>query len=586
MAERMLAACPGLTILVTSRIRLVVPHEVVYAVPGLSVRAEEAAGDAVELFTERAAAAGAPVPSGAGRRQATGICLALDGVPLAIELAAARLPALGMDGLRAGLADQLSVLTGGARQQQRHRSMADTLDWSYRLPGTREQAVLRRVAVFATPFAAAAATAVAGFSPVPPSQVPAALASLAEHSLLMADASPGGTRYRTLEPVRQFAAALLDTAEGDQARGLHCAWCLAETASMEEGDPAEPGWCEVFDAEANDLRAALGWSVAWPGLRPDAWRLAAALARLLFARGRLREAQHRYEQAASLAGDHAATATALECAAAIAKSRTLGQEALRLDRAAADAFLRAGQPADAAVALARSAEHVSRFAGMYAERPAPGTAEALLAEARDSAGTDPCALAAIGNAEASAGHSGDPAGAAAVVRSLRLAWQAGDPLLVSAALDTTMVLHVTHGDITQAADIAAERIGALTPLARDPRAAFELKDALHTAAFTELAAGQIPRSLQHAEQEHRLPFVREEPDLGCEDLLAPAAMAGQWDRVDVLAGQFRRGWEQAGRPAAPGRGMAPATVALICGLRGEADQRAWWLEALAAIARI
>lgn len=581
LAERMLAACPALTILVTSRIRLTVPHEAVYSVPGLSLRAQEAAGDAVDLFAERAAAVGVPVRTTAARHQAAGICLALDGMPLAIELAAARLPSLGMDGLRAGLADQLSMLAGGTRRHQRHQSIADMLHWSYRLLGTREKAVLRRVAVFAAPFAPAAAAAVAGFGLVPPSQVPMVLADLAEHSLLVTGADPEGTRYRVLEPVRQFAAAQRDDAEDEQVRGRHLGWCLAEAASLEAGDRDEPGWCDAFDARACDLRAALGWSADRPGLRPDACRLAAALARLLFARGRLREAQRRYEQAADLAEDNAAAT--LECAAAVAKCRLLGQEALRLDRAAADAFLRAGQPADAAVALARCAERINRFPGMYADLPAAGTIAKLLSEARGSAGTDSRALAAVGIAEANAGDLSSPATAATVAQSLGLARQAGDPVLVSAALDTTTMLRVINGGIAQAAGIAAERIGALMPLARDPRAAFELKDALHTAVFAELAAGQIRRSLRHAEQAYLLPFVREEPDLVCEDLLAPAALAGQWDRVSALADQYRQGWEQAGRPVVPGRGMAPAVVALVCGLRGEEGARAWWLAAMAAI---
>ena len=95
----------------------------------------------------------------------------------------------------------------------------------------------------------------------------------------------------------------------------------------------------------------------------DAGRLAATFSGLLFTRGRLREAQQRYEQAAALASDVVAEAWALECAAATAKIRTAGDEALRLDRAAAAAYLRAGDPAAASVAFARCAEHVNRFAG-------------------------------------------------------------------------------------------------------------------------------------------------------------------------------------------------------------------------------
>src|ERR1700730_4155359 len=168
------------------------------------------------------AAAGRPLPAGpagtagdAGRRAAA-ICRALGGMPLAIELAAARLPSLGLDGLEAGLGDQLSLLSGGSRQQQRHRSLHDTLDWSYRLLDRHEQAVLRRVAVFAAPFGLTAAIAVAGYDPVEPARVADALGRLAEHSLLVPVTGAGETRYHALEPVRQFAAARLHAAGADR----------------------------------------------------------------------------------------------------------------------------------------------------------------------------------------------------------------------------------------------------------------------------------------------------------------------------------------------------------------------------------
>ena len=602
LTERLLSACPNLTVLVTSRIRLVVPHETVYPVPGLSVPPPgEDGGDAVALLAERAAAAGAPLPAGpagtagdAGRRAAA-ICRALGGMPLAIELAAARLPSLGLDGIEAGLGDQLSLLSGGSRQQQRHRSLHDTLDWSYRLLDRHEQAVLRRVAVFAAPFGLTAATAVTGYDPVEPARVADVLGRLAEHSLLVPVTGAGETRYHALEPVRQFAAARLDADGDDQgARRRHLAWCLAEAAALDRADPAGPGWQEAFDAAADEFRAALGWSAALPAeadaaqrsdatLRSDAGRLAATLSGLLFARGRLREAQQRYEQAAALAGNAAAEAWALECAAATAKIRTAGEEALRLDRAVAAAYLRAGDPAAASVAFARCAEHVNRFAGMYAGLPGRGTAGGLLADARALASGDPRAVAAIGSAGAQ-----DPGltGAQAAERAglaLHLARQAGDPLLISAAYDAVTVGLMTEGDIHAAAATAAERVGALPPLGRDPRVAFELKDALHTAIFTGVAAGQITGGLDHAEQHYGLPFLREERDLGCEDLIAPAALAGQWDRTLTLGHQWHRGWEHAGRPVAVGRSLAPAAVAMVHGLRGDDAARVGWLGILAAV---
>ncbi len=583
LTEWLLSACPNLAVLLTSRIRLVVPHEAVYTVPGLSLPPPgEEGGDATALFAERAAAAGAPLADGTARRRAAGICRALGGLPLAIELAAARLPGLGLDGLEAGLSDQLSLLVGGSRQQPRHRSLHDTLDWSYRLLDPREQAVLRRVSVFAAPFSPAAAAQVAGFSPLEPVQVTTALGRLTEHSLLVLVTGAEGTSYHALEPVRQFAMTRLDAAD-DQARPRHLAWCLGTAAGLDAADPAAPGWPQAFDAAADECRAALGWGAGLPGPHSDPFQLAATFSGLLFARGRLREAQQRYEQAAALATGPEAAADALECAAATAKIRTVGAEALRLDRAAAAAFLQAGDGAAASVAFARSAEHIDRFAGMFAGPPAAGTVGLLLAEARRYAGGDPRAAAAVGSAEAQVASLSGTQAAEAAGRAVRLARQSGDPLLISAALDAATAGLMTQGDISAAAEIADERISTLPLLARDPRTALELKDALHTAIFTGVAAGHLRRSLDLAERHYSLPFLREERDLGGEDLLAPAALAGQWERVTALGEQWQRGWERAGRPVAPGRSLAPAAAALVHGLRGDDPFRIAWLAILAAI---
>ena len=137
---------------------------------------------------------------------------------LAIELATSRLPSIGLDGLEAGLGDRLRVLTGGSRADERHRSLRATLDWSYNLATPEDRAVLRRVATFAAPFSAAAAVAVvagpgaegdageeAQREAPDPAAVPDALARLVDQSLLVAVRSPGETRYRVLEVVRQYA---------------------------------------------------------------------------------------------------------------------------------------------------------------------------------------------------------------------------------------------------------------------------------------------------------------------------------------------------------------------------------------------
>jgi predicted ATPase len=155
LLERLLAACPRLSVLVTSRARLLVPFERVFPVPGLCTEAgDRGPGDAVELFGVRAGAAGSPLAPGHTHRVAA-ICRGLDGMALAIELTAARFPSLGLDGIEAGLADRMNLLTGGRRADDRHRSLRSALDWSYALLGPGEQALLRRLSVFAAPFAVA-----------------------------------------------------------------------------------------------------------------------------------------------------------------------------------------------------------------------------------------------------------------------------------------------------------------------------------------------------------------------------------------------------------------------------------------------
>ena len=209
LLEQLLQACPDLVCLVTSRARLMVPFEWSFAVSGLSSDpTEEANGEAVDLFLRRAAAGGADL-DGVDPAQVRRLCRALDGMPLAIEQAAARLPSLGLDGLETGLGDRLVLLTGGDRVDHRHRSLRSTLDWSYGLLDDLSRAALRRMSVFPGHFTAADATWVVGWTPASSRVVPALLAGLAERSLVDAISGASGTSYRVPESVRQYGADLL-----------------------------------------------------------------------------------------------------------------------------------------------------------------------------------------------------------------------------------------------------------------------------------------------------------------------------------------------------------------------------------------
>src|ERR1700730_9937526 len=203
--ERLLARCPYVSVLTTSRARLLVPFEWVYSVPPLSLEASGGGGDggssdAVLLFLDGAAAGGWTAEPG-DLAQLAEVCRKLDGVALAIELAAARLPALGLDGLVAGLSDHLRLLVGGYRAEERHRSVRAMLDWSQALLSSADSTLLGRVSVFVSPFTSPAAAEVAGFPPLEPGEVIDGLARLADQSLLIVAAAAGGARVGGRHPV-------------------------------------------------------------------------------------------------------------------------------------------------------------------------------------------------------------------------------------------------------------------------------------------------------------------------------------------------------------------------------------------------
>jgi predicted ATPase/DNA-binding CsgD family transcriptional regulator len=297
--ERLLAACPQLRVLATSRARLVVPFERVFPVPPLSLAGGDES-DAVTLFMDRAAAVGWP-PDPLERDRVAAICERLDGMALAIEIAAARWPTLGPDGLTAGLSDQLRILAGGPRADDRHRSVRAVLDWSHNLLESADRALLRRASVFVAPFTAESAAEVAGFAPLEPAAIADALARLAEQSLLGVTVSAAGTRYQALETIRQYGIErLIEAGELAEVRSRQLSWALARAALLKGGARAD--WRARFDAVADDIRAALTWAADHPEQRADAYRLALSMAELTFTRNLLGEAQQRYEQAAGRPG--------------------------------------------------------------------------------------------------------------------------------------------------------------------------------------------------------------------------------------------------------------------------------------------
>jgi predicted ATPase/DNA-binding CsgD family transcriptional regulator len=578
--ERLLAACPRLTVLATSRARLMVPFERVYPVPPLSL-AGDGGSDAVALFVDRAAAVGRP-PDPAQRDHIASFCRRLDGMALAIELAAARWPTLGLDGLTAGLSDPLRMLTGGSRADDRHRSVRAALDWSHALLEPADRALLRRVSVFVAPFTVEAAAQVAGSGI---GVVADGLARLAEQSLLVVSAAASGTEYRALETIRQYGTQrLTEAGELVDVRSRHLRWCLAKAAELAV---AREDWRARFDRMADDLRAALAWAADRPEQRADAYRLARHLAELTFARNLVGESEQRYEQAAALADDPADAASMLRQAAAVAGCRMRGDDMYRFHRAAADAARRSGDTASAACDLATAATNAYRFWSKFERMPSQREVVALIAEARELAGDDPAAQAAVALAEAGVladafgSELGPPDNAVPETmtlaeRAVELADRTGDPLASSAALDALTGAQSWAGDTFGAAATARRRIALLGSTPDSPARTHELLDALGNATEASLGAGDLPGARRWGRRLADHPLLAEVGHRATSWLLVADALAGNVDEVLTVSARFLEAWRRAGSPARWALAPAVAGVTMVHGLRDDHDAGREW----------
>ncbi|QFG27598.1 ATPase [Actinomadura sp. WMMB 499] len=578
--ERLLAACPRAAVLATSRARLMVPFERAYPVPPLSLR-DDGESDAVALFKERASAIGWPLDPPL-HDHIRSICERLDGMALSIELAAARYPALGLDGLTAALSHPLRMLTGGSRADDRHRSVRAAVDWSHNLLEPADQELLRRVSVFVAPFTAAAAAEVAGADA---GVVADGLARLAEQSLLVVRPAAGGTEYRALETIRQYGTErLAEAGEPAATRARHLRWCLAAAAGL-----AVPGedWRPRFDAVADDLRAALAWAADEAGHRAEAHDLARYLAELAFTRNLVGESQQRYEQAAALAADPAVAAAMLRHAAAVAGCRMHGDDMYRLHRAAADAARRAGAAARAAADLATAAVTVYRFSGTFVRPPSPDEALALIAEARGPAGEDPAARAAVALAEAASvadafGADQDPHDdtvaetLARAERAVELARRTGDAPAESAALDALAAVQSWVGDAFATAATARRRVTLLTSAPATPAVTHELVQALGEAAQTGIGVGDLPGARRWARRLADHPSLAEVGHRATSWLLVADALAGDVEAVRTGAVRFLDAWRRSGAPVRPDLDPAVAAVAMVHGLRDDPDAGDEW----------
>lgn len=299
LLARLLAEAPEVRVLATSREPVGLPGELVWRIPALSLDPAPDGGpaEAVALLVERTTAArGGQAPHSAELPHLTRIARRLGGLPLALELAAARLRVLGA----AQLADRFDVELAGSpgdllgtldagrgRGGGRHATLEDTVEWSYRTLDDDAARLLRWLSVYATPVDLATAEWLVGRDPLP------ALTTLVDKSLVHAEPAVTGATYRMLDPIRSYAArALAAVGEERAARERHVAWSLHALERAQLGPDGRPGTLSLhaLDGLADEVRAALHWCVTGGAVRP-ALRLIRGLEQWWRERGLAREAR-------------------------------------------------------------------------------------------------------------------------------------------------------------------------------------------------------------------------------------------------------------------------------------------------------
>ncbi|HUP43115.1 MAG TPA: BTAD domain-containing putative transcriptional regulator [Thermoanaerobaculia bacterium] len=303
LAGTLLRGCPELRILTTSREALGIAGERPWLVPPLSLppacgaldAATVASSEAVQLFAERAATAlrGFRLTDTNAAAVAQ-ICHRLDGIPLAIELAAARVRVLAPEQIAARLDDAFRLLVAAGRTVlPRHRTLRETIEWSHRLLADEERVLFRRLSVFPACFELEAVEAICPGGEIGVESILDLLAALVDRSLVTIELRADQARYRLLETVRQFALGeLREAGELDSLRACHAEWF---TALAEEAEPrifggaSDPAWLARLKQEEGNLRSALEWSEEDPDRAETGLRLGAALHWAWFAWGQFRE---------------------------------------------------------------------------------------------------------------------------------------------------------------------------------------------------------------------------------------------------------------------------------------------------------
>jgi non-specific serine/threonine protein kinase len=501
LAEALLRRCPDLSILATSREALGVEGETLFVVPPLSLPdprhlpALDGLSDyeAVYLFAERARAVrpGFEITEENAVSVAK-VCHRLDGMPLAIELAAARARALSVEQISSRLDDAFRLLTGGSRTASAHHAtLRATMDWSYDLLSTDEKVIFGRLSVFAGGFSLEAAEAVCAGGSIGEGEVLDLLSSLVSKSLVLVEEQDGETCYGLLETVRQYASERLEeSGEAEEVGGRHARHylALAEEAEPELVGTRQEAWMGRLEAQHDNLRAALSWALAHEDAELGL-RLGGALGEFWHMRGHLGEGRGWLEAVlAKGGGPEAARAKALGKAGWISweqgdyeRSIATNEEGLALARQGGDR---------AAIALALSTLGVGEL-----ELGKAGRAAALFEEAMalqrasgDTAGLVRT-ISFLGFA-AVIGHDYERA-AALHEEGLGLAREAADASTINVSLLTLGAqAHLGLGDHRRARALYEEGLA----LARRLRLKHYIATLLHAPAMSAVAEGRPERA--------------------------------------------------------------------------------------------
>lgn len=471
LAAVLLPACSGLQVLATSRAALGVAGERPWPVPALSLpEAEETTAgglleaEAARLFLDRARIHRPDLAvSGANAAAVARICRQLEGMPLALELAAARVSVLGLSQIADRLCESFGLLTDGPRTApRRQRTLRATLDWSYELLTEPEQALLRRLAVFAGGCTLEAAEAVCAGERIVAEELLNLLGGLVRHSLVQMEDGAGAARYRLLETVRQYGRERQAEA-GEQATlgRRHAAWCVA---LAEEAEPALTGaeqaeWLARLEREHDNLRAALHWArqnSPPSGTNDQALetglRLVGALRRFWHTRGHLTEGRR-----------WLATLLALPCPAT---SPAWAAQA----KALLGAGLLAYYQGDLEQAAARNAESLARY--------------------REQGDAQGCAQALHGLGNALLGQGDIDRAADLYTQSLELRRAEGDAWGISSLLNSLGVLEENRSAFERATALFEESL----TLKRQLRDTHGVAVILHNLACMASRRGDYPRA--------------------------------------------------------------------------------------------